>query len=422
MSAKMREDARFIMESAIRDNMPREAVQKALRDRAAKGDGAFAGAVYVVAIGKAAWTMARAAADFLGGKIAKGVVITKYAHSRGEIPGMEVFEAGHPVPDENSVKATLRAIALAESLKEGDELLFLVSGGGSALFEAPAEGVSLEDIAAVTSRLLASGADIMEINAIRKRMSRVKAGRFAEICAPANVFCVALSDVPGDRLDVIASGPAAPDPTTSAQALAIAEKHGLRLSAAQKNLLARETPKTADNVETVVSGGARSLCEAASRAAKSLGYEPFALTTVLNCEAAEAGRFLACVATDVQSGAGSFKKPCAVLASGETVVRVKGDGKGGRNQELALAAAKGIAGLENTLVFSLGSDGTDGPTDAAGGIVDGATAGRLRERGLDVDEALSRNDSYHALLAVDGLIFTGPTGTNVNDVSVVLCR
>jgi len=365
--------------------------------------------------------MARAAADFLGERLASGVVITKHAHSQGDIPGLEIFEAGHPTPDENTLKATQRALALAESLGEGDELLFLVSGGGSALFEAPLEGIALEDLAALTDRLLASGADIMEINTIRKRFSRVKAGRFAEICSPAKVFSIVLSDVPGDRLDAIASGPAAPDTTTSAQALAIAEKYGLQLSARQKSCLALETPKKIGNVETAITGSVRSLCESAAKAAEALGYTPYVLTTVLNCEAAEAGKFLASIAADTQNLTNSFAKPCAIIAGGETVVHVKGSGKGGRNQELVLAAAKGIAALENTLVFSLGSDGTDGPTDAAGGIVDCATAARLRDQGFDIDKVLSNNDAYHTLQAVDGLIVTGPTGTNVNDVSVALC-
>ena len=415
MLEKMREDARLIIEDIIRENMPQESVQRALRAHA------FGDSVHVVAIGKAAWAMAKTAADFLGGKLARGVVITKYGHSLGDIPGMKVFEAGHPTPDENSVRATQSALALAEGLKEDDELLFLVSGGGSALFEAPPEGVSIGELAALTGELLACGADIVEVNMVRKRLSRVKAGRFARACSPAGVFSVVLSDVLGDRLDSIASGPAAPDNTTAADALAVVEKYGIRLTETQRCHLAQETPKTVENVKTVVTGGVRSLCESAAKAARSLGYAPYVLTTVLNCEASEAGRFLSCIAADTQNGTNSFGKPCAIIAGGETVVRVKGQGKGGRNQELALAAAKGIATLENTLVFSLGSDGTDGPTDAAGGMVDCTTLARLRGQNLDIDKILENNDAYHGLKAVDGLIVTGPTGTNVNDVSVALC-
>jgi len=415
MVKKMREDARLMIKDIIDGNLPQESVERALREHEF-GDG-----VYVIAIGKAAWTMAKAATDYLGGKIEKGVVITKYAHSQGCIPKMEIFEAGHPTPDENTVKATQSALALAESLKEDDKLLFLVSGGGSALFEAPLEGLRLEDLAALTNQLLACGADIIEVNTIRKRLSRVKAGRFAEICRPAKVFSIVLSDVLGDRLDSIASGPAVPDETTAADAQAIVDKYGIRLTELQKGYLAQETPKKVDNVETVITGSVRSLCEAAAKAAKSLGYTPYILTTVLNCEASEAGKFLSCIAADTQNSTNSFEKPCAIIAGGETVVRVKGSGKGGRNQELALSAAKGIDALENTLIFSLGSDGTDGPTDAAGGIVDYTTAARLREQGLDIDKILGNNDAYHGLKTVDGLIVTGPTGTNVNDVSVVLC-
>ena len=415
MTAKMRVDALAMIDAIIGENMPDESVQKALRARS------FPDGIRVVAIGKAAWTMAKAASDCLGAKIAKGVVITKYGHSRGDIPGMEIFEAGHPTPDENSVTATRKALDLVGGLKEGDEVLFLVSGGGSALFEAPMDGVSLDDLAARTGELLASGADIVEINTIRKRLSRVKAGRFAEICGPAKIFSIVLSDVLGDRLDSIASGPAAPDMTTAADALAVAEKRGLRLTELQRDCLARETPKRADNAEIVVTGSVRSLCESAARAAKARGYEPYILTTVLNCEAAEAGKFLSAIAADARDGIGAFQRPCAIIAGGETVVRVKGTGKGGRNQELALSVAKGISALENVLVFSLGSDGTDGPTDAAGGIVDCSTAAKLRDLGIDVDKLLAENDSYNGLKAADALIVTGPTGTNVNDVSVVLC-
>lgn len=416
MLAKMREDAQMMIGTIIRENLPQESVQKALRGHA------FGGTVYVIAIGKAAWIMTRAAADILGDKIAKGIVITKYAHSQGSIPKMEIFEAGHPIPDENTVKATQSAIALAEGLKEGDELLFLVSGGGSALFEAPLEGITLEEFAALTNQLLACGADIVEINTIRKRLSRVKAGRFAEICKPAKIFSIVLSDVLGDRLDSIASGPAAPDKTTAADAKAIAEKYGLRLTELQRRYLEQETPKRIDNAKTVITGSVRSLCNAAAKAAKELGYASHVLTTVLNCEASEAGKFLASIAADTQNSTSAFKKPCAIIVGGETVVQLKGNGKGGRNQELALSAAKGIAALENTLIFSLGSDGTDGPTDAAGGIVDGCTVARLREQGMNIDKILASNDAYHGLKAVDGLIITGPTGTNVNDVSVVLCK
>jgi len=270
--------------------------------------------------------------------------------------------------------------------------------------------------------MLASGADIVEINMIRKRLSKVKAGRFAGQCLPAKVFAVVLSDVLGDRLDTIASGPAAPDQSTGDDAMAVVAKYGLILTEKQKEYLTQETPKELDNVKAVVTGSVRSLCDSASKAAQALGFKPYVLMTTLNCEASEAGRFLSSIAACTMAGMSHFTRPCAIIAGGETVVNLKGDGLGGRNQELALSAATGIAGLEDITIFSLGSDGTDGPTDAAGGIVDGQTVSKLKETGHDIVQILANNDAYHGLRAVDGLIMTGPTGTNVNDVSIILCK
>jgi len=415
MRERLHRDANGMIARILAENMPGEAVVKALQGHK------FSGKIYLLAVGKAAWTMAKAASDFLGDRVCGGVVITKYGHAPGELPHLEIFEAGHPVADDNTVLATARAVELAEGLGAGDELLFLISGGGSALFERPLPGLGLEDVVDLTRQLLASGADIVEMNTIRKRLSSVKAGRLAALCLPANVFAVVLSDVLGDRLDAIASGPAAPDQSTVEDAQKIVEKYQLRLSDLQKKYLSAETPKEVTNVETVITGSVRSLCESAARAARDMGYTPYILTTTLATEAREAGKFLASIATEAGCAVSAFARPCAIIAGGETVVTLKGGGKGGRNQELALAAAQGIANVENTLVFSLGSDGTDGPTDAAGGIVDGQTATQLREQGFDLDKLLADNDSYHGLRAVDGLIVTGPTGTNVNDVAIALC-
>ena len=416
MQDRLRRDAQAMIERIIAENMPQQSVRQALEGHAFSGD------VYLVAIGKAAWTMAKTASDILGEQIKEGIVITKYGHSQGPIARMEIIEAGHPLADENSIAGTQKAIKLAERLGKGDELLFLISGGGSALFEAPRDGISLEDVTALGSRLLACGADIVEINTIRKRLSKVKAGRFAEIASPARVFAVVLSDVLGDRLDSIASGPVSPDMSTVDDVQKVISKYALTFSEAQQKYLREETPKSADNVQAVVIGSVKTLCRSAAKAAAEMGYTPVILTTTLSCEAREAGRFLASIAADIQSGVSSFGKPCAIIAGGETVVHLKGGGLGGRNQELAFSAAKGIAGLEGTLLFSLGSDGTDGPTDATGGIVTGATMGSLREKNIDFDQILAENDCYHGLKAVDGLIITGPTGTNVNDVAVLLCR
>ena len=407
MNETLRAHADTIIREAIRAVLPDEAVRRALEGFAPGG-----GRVLLVAAGKAAWQMAHAAVAALG-SVDGGVVVTKYGHVKGEIPGVACYEAGHPVPDENSCAATAAALDLVQGLTAGDTVLFLLSGGGSALFEKPLiPGAELQDI---TGQLLACGADIVEMNTIRKRLSAVKGGRFALACAPARVYSIVLSDILGDPLDMIASGPAVPDRSTCAEALAVAEKYSLRLSDAARTLLGQETPKELSNVETQITGSVRQLCAAAAAACEKLGYRSILLTDCLDCEARQAGRFLADIA---RTHAGSGEK-LAYLAGGETVVRLTGRGLGGRNQELALAAAPGLAGLA-AAVFSVGSDGTDGPTDAAGGYADGDTLAALAARGLEVHAVLADNDAYHALKAVDGLLMTGPTGTNVNDVAVAL--
>ena len=406
----LRKDADGIIEESLAAILPDAAVEKAL-----KGHTFANGRIVLVAVGKAAWQMARAAADVLGERIDTGLVITKYDHVMGEIPHVRCMEAGHPVPDENSFVATREALALTENLTAEDTVLFLLSGGGSALFEQPL--IPAAELTDLTEQLLASGADIVAMNTLRKRMSAVKGGRFAEHCAPAAVFSIVLSDILGDPLDMIASGPAHPDSSTATDAHAVVEKYGLRLSPEATALLDKPLPAALPNVETQITGSVRELCAAAAAAAERRGYTPVLLTDQLNSEAREAGRFLAAIAR-THAGDGSY----AYIAGGETVVQLKGKGRGGRNQELALAAAEGIAGLSNAAVFSVGSDGTDGPTDAAGGYVDGGTLAALTREGKSAAAALAENDAYPALNAVGGLIMTGPTGTNVNDVAVVLIR
>ncbi len=410
LAAQLRADADEIIRQSIHAVLPDTAVARAL----AGVD--FPGKIYLVAIGKAAWQMARAAVDNLPHPVESGIVITKYGHIGGKIPGCQLFEAGHPVPDQNSFSATQAAVELAKSAKEGDTILFLVSGGGSALFEQPLiSGNEMQDI---TDQLLSSGADIVEMNTIRKRLSGVKGGRFGLICAPAQVYAIVLSDILGDPLDMIASGPAVPDHSTCEDALRIAEKYQLRLSDAAMDCLHKETPKSLDNVRTIITGSVRELCHAAEQAAQSLRYTPIMLTDQLCCQAREAGSMLASILkTHVQDN-----RSLAFIAGGETIVRLTGKGKGGRNQELALGAAEGIAGIENAAVFSVGSDGTDGPTDAAGGYVDGNTCRKLAEAGLSAYDVLENNDAFHALEKTGGLIITGPTGTNVNDVAVGLLK
>ena len=407
----IREDADRIIRESILKVLPDQAVAEALRGKTFSG-----GRLVVAAAGKAAWQMAKAASDLLGDRIDAGVVVTKYGHVKGEIPRMLCLEAGHPVPDKNSFAATEAVLKLTGNLTEKDTVLFLLSGGGSALFEKPL--IPEEELLAVTRQLLACGAGIVEINTIRKRLSGVKGGKFARHCQPARIFSIVLSDVLGDPLDMIASGPAYPDSSTSREAFALAEKYGLLLSAAAQNALSLETPKILSNVETRITGSVKELCQAAASSCRMLGYEPFILTDQLNCQAKEAGSFLAAVARSHQS----TRKSPAFLAGGETVVHLTGAGKGGRSQELALAAAEGISGLKDTAVFSFGSDGTDGPTDAAGGFCDGNTRDLLLAQGMEIYRILRDNDAYCALKKTGGLIFTGPTGTNVNDLAAVLIR
>ena len=404
----LRTHADMILRHAIAAVLPDAAVIRALEGKC------FPGRVILVAVGKAAWQMAKAAKNYLGNSIGTGIVITKYGHVMGNIPGIRCMEAGHPVPDENSFAATQAALDLVSGLKKEDTVLFLLSGGGSALFEKPM--IRPEELQDITRQLLACGADIVEINTIRKRLSAVKGGRFAIHCAPAQIFAVVLSDIIGDPLDMIASGPACPDSSTCAQARKIAEKYNLKLSDAARACLDLETPKVLSNVETCITGSVSQLCRAAADAAAALGYEPRILTDRLDCEARVEGRNLAVAAREHMHCCNKL----ALIAGGETVVRLTGSGKGGRNQELALSAAAEIDGLEGVCIFSVGSDGTDGPTDAAGGYVDGSTAQTLRNAGIEIHQVLQNNDAYHALRFCGGLIITGPTGTNVNDVAVAL--
>ena len=407
MNELLRAHADAIIASSIEAVKPDEAVARALKSYHPHG-----GKTLLVAAGKAAWQMAAAAAKVLP-KIDGGVVVTKYGHVLGDIPGVVCCEGGHPVPDEGSFAGTRKALKLVENLTAEDSVIFLLSGGGSALFESPL--ISPEELQDITRQLLACGADIVEMNTVRKRLSGVKGGRFAQACAPAQVFSIVLSDILGDPLDMIASGPAYPDSSTCAQALHIAKKYGLKLSENAWKLLAQETPKSLDNVTTQITGSVRELCAAAGEKCAEMGYTPVLLTDQLCCEAREAGSLLASIAKTHASGG----KKLAYLAGGETVVHLTGKGKGGRNQELALAGTEGLSGL-NACLFSVGSDGTDGPTEAAGGYVDGDTKAALDAAGVSIFDVLQNNDAFHALEASGGLIVTGPTGTNVNDVAVLL--
>lgn len=408
MNEVLRRDAEAVVRSAIDAVRPDAAVRRALTRISLTED------LYLAAVGKAGWQMASAAVRYLDRPLRRGIVLTKYGHVMGEIPGVICREAGHPVPDEGSFRGTREILEMTRGLKAEDMVLFLLSGGGSALFEEPL--IPPEELQDVTNQLLACGADIVEMNTIRKRLSAVKGGRFARWCAPARVEAVILSDIVGDPLDMIASGPAAADPSTCAQAREIVRKYRLRLSPAALECLDRETPKMVENVHTQVIGSVRELCRAAAAKCEALGFRPQILTDRLGGEAREAGTMLARKAKEVPPGTGRT----ALIAGGETVVHLTGNGLGGRNQEIALAAAEELRGVRDAALISVGSDGTDGPTDAAGGYADGGTFDALLRRGIRIADVLRNNDAYHALDAVDCLIRTGPTGTNVNDVTVAL--
>ena len=399
-------DAQTILREAIAAVQPEAAVTRALAQLPP-----CHGRRILVAVGKAACPMASAALQALDGHVHAGIVITKHGHGVPLPAPLQVLEAGHPVPDAATYAATAQALALTANLTPADQVLFLLSGGGSALFEQPL--LPPQELADVTQQLLACGAAIAQVNTIRKRLSAVKGGRFALHCAPAQVWSVVLSDVLGDRLDMIASGPACPDRSTAEEALEIVNRYALRLSPQALACLRRPTPSALPNAQSIVTGSVRQLVDAAARTCRRLGYDVEILTDCLQSEARDAGRWLAREAL-VRSG------PRALLAGGETVVHVMGAGLGGRNQELALSAAAQIAGQRALAIFSFGSDGTDGPTDAAGGYVDGQTQAALARQGISIPDVLARNDAYHALEACGGLIMTGPTGTNVNDLSVAL--
>ena len=410
----LRSDALFIVQKAIESTLPDEAVEAALQDFHAEGK------IVLVAIGKAAWRMALAAKKVLGSRIEDGIIITKYDHSQGNIEGLEIWGAGHPIPDENSIKATTRTLEKVKSLSQKDIVLLLVSGGGSALFEKPLPGVSLKELTTIYDRLLKSGADIVEMNTIRKHLSSVKGGRFTQLIYPAKVYTLALSDVLGDYLDTIASGPAYPDSSTSKQALEIIRKYDLSINDNIKEILKIETPKNLDNVEAKIIGSVKQVCNNAALIAREKGYTPLILTTTLDCEAKHAGKFIASIAREIKSFQSPMNPPCAVIIGGETVVDIQGNGIGGRNQELVLSAASGISNLENSVVISVGTDGTVGPTDAAGGMVDCTTCKRIQKEGIDIYKELKNNNSYCILDKMGDLIKTGPTGTNVNDLTILL--
>jgi hydroxypyruvate reductase len=389
--------------------------------------------VHVVAVGKAAAAMARAAAESLGPRISGGVVIAPPETEMDSLGNLGAFVGGHPFPTEGSELGARAVARLVDTLSAGDLLLCLVSGGGSALMTLPPSGVSLQDVRETTDLLLRAGATIDELNCVRKHLDGLKGGRLAEITAPARTLGLILSDVLGDPLDVIASGPLSPDPTTFSDALATLENHHVRdripapaleylesgVRGAVPESPGPDAPFFAD-VDVRVVGNNRMAAHAALQEAVRRGYRSRLLTTTLSGEASEAGRMLAKRGLAIRGGEGPIAPPACLIASGETTVEVRGTGRGGRNQELVLEAALTLHGRGPLLIASMGTDGIDGVSHAAGAFADHTTIARAEVLGLDAATTLAANDSTPFFEALDDLIVTGPTGTNVMDVQVVL--
>ncbi|HEY0069621.1 MAG TPA: glycerate kinase [Chloroflexia bacterium] len=417
-----------VLRAALEAADPYRAVLTSLRGRDFTS---VAGGIYVLGAGKAGAAMSRAAEEALGERITGGLVIAKDGHA-GDTPlgRIELVEASHPVPDHRGVEATGRLLEMAARAGEKDLVLCLISGGGSALMAAPADGLSLADIQHTTQALLRAGATINELNSVRKHLSSVSGGQLARVAAPARVLSLILSDVTGSPFDVIASGPTAPDPTTFRDALDVLVRYGLahdvpgtvlsRLQAGARGEIA-ETPKPDDplfaRVENVIVASNVIALEAAAARGDELGLDSSIMSTYIEGEASEVGLVLAGVAKEIAVHGRPVAKPGCALFGGETTVTVRGDGKGGRNTELALSAAAGINGLgPGVLVASLATDGGDGTSPSAGAIVDGTTIARGEALGLDHHAALANNDSYTYLSQTGDALITGPTGTNVNDV------
>ncbi len=392
------------------------------------------GVLYVVGAGKASSRMALALEEALGEAITGGTIITKYGYT-APLKRIRQVEAGHPVPDERGLEGTVEIKHWLQEAKEGDLVVVLISGGGSSLLISPAEGLSLEDKQRVTQLLLSSGATIQEMNTVRKHLSGIKGGRLAKMAAPARVVTLILSDVIGDDLSSIASGPTAPDDTTFKDALRVLASHNLtdRIPPKARKYLEEgakgrheETPDRHDPLFNQVFfrliGSNQIALDAAARKARDLGYQPLILTHGACGEAREIAKFFAAIARQIVTNGQPVPAPACILAGGEPTVTLRGNGKGGRNQEFALAAGFEIEGLDPILIASVGTDGTDGPTDAAGGFADGNMLRAAREHRLDARDHLSRNDAYPFLERLGYLIKTGPTGTNVMDIEIILCK
>jgi glycerate 2-kinase len=436
---QQRQDARIIFAAGLEAANPAAAIRQWTRihgDILCVGDRSYDLAklndIYVIGAGKATAKMARAVEELLGERIRGGLVIVKAGHAV-PLQQVAIVEAGHPVPNEAGVKATETIIAFLQRSGEQDLVISLISGGASALLSCPTTGVSLQDKQKTTQALLNCGAKIQEINAIRKHISKVKGGRLAELAQPSTVVSLLLSDVIGDSIDHIGSGPTAPDSSTFSDCLSVIERYdvGAMIPRAVRKLLERgaageiaETPKPGNpifqKVLNLIIGNNRLALSAARDKAQALGYQTMVLSSSIEGEARNVAIDHVAMAKDLASARSEVRKPACIISGGETTVTIQGKGSGGRNQEFALAAAIEIDGMDGIVVLSAGTDGTDGPTDAAGGIVDGTTLRRATKKGLDARTHLSANDSYPFLKSVGDLVMTGPTLTNVMDLRLVL--
>jgi hydroxypyruvate reductase len=422
--ATLRRHARAIFKAALEAANPAVGVAREL----AHEDFARYRRIYVIGAGKAGAAMARAAERALGRRIASGLLNVKYGHT-APLRRIELNECGHPVPDRRGVEGARRIAEIAAGAGADDLVLCLISGGASALLPLPADPITLAEKQEVTKLLLACGASIHEINAIRKHISQIKGGQLARLAYPARVLSLLLSDVTGDDLDVIGSGPTAPDASTFALGRSVLQKYAIldRVPASVRERLARgergeipETPKPGDpifkRVRNIVTGSNRLAVNAAAARARDLGYRTLVLSTFIEGETREIARMHAAIAKEIVHSGRPLKPPACIITGGETTVTLRGDGLGGRNQEFVLSAAMDIAGMSNVVVLSAGTDGTDGPTDAAGAIADGCTLARDPR----APQFLTRNDSYHYFENLGDLIKTGPTNTNVMDVRIIL--
>lgn len=436
---QLRKDAESIFLSGVKAVDPVHAIRRHLKrqdETLTVGNRAYDLSSYehviVIGAGKASAAMAKPLEELLGDRLKAGLVQVKYGHSV-PLRKIQAIEAGHPVPDEAGIKGAERVIQLVKAATEKDLVIYLISGGGSALLPSPAKGLTMEDKQRTTQILLESGARIHEINALRKHISQVKGGRLAQLAYPATLVSLILSDVIGDDLDSIASGPSVPDRSTFNDCLQILKKYGIREKIPQVVLdhlekgargEIEETPKAGDpafeHTQNLIIGSNILAVRAAKKKADALGYNNLILSTFIEGETKEVAKMHAAVAKEILKRDIPVSRPACIISGGETTVTIRGRGLGGRNQEFVLAAAMDIDGLEKVVVLSGGTDGTDGPTDAAGAIADGLTARRAQSMGLDPEHYLRDNDSYHFFQALGDLLITGPTFTNVMDLRLVM--